>query len=228
MSFGVDLQMTVDATKRSSTSRVVGVKISRGIIEFASRQTETQEYVVENKSDREKTVIVEHPRRGGDWKLVETPEPTEKTDAVYRFRAEIPAGKQSKLVVNDQTTTANGVVIADLGPEDLARYVAMGEMPGKAKDALAKAAEMKRSVFETTRAIEERKGRIAEMTAEQNRIRENMKSVQQTSDYAQRLLKKLNDQESAIEKLQGEIDGLTTDLNTQRKAFEDYVSKLEI
>jgi hypothetical protein len=228
VSFGVDLQVLVDATQRRTVTKLQSAKISKGVIEFSNRTVDTQEYLIENKSDAEKTVIVEHPRKGGDWKLVDSPKPDETTDAVYRFKGQVAAGKQSKLVISDEIIGANGIVLVGLQVDNFVRFQSNTELPGKVRDALAKAITLKQAVVDTERQIEERKARIAEMTAEQQRIRENMKTIQPTSDYAQRLLKKLNDQESAIEKLQGEIESLTKDADGQRKAFEDYVAKLEV
>ena len=63
---------------------------------------------------------------------------------------------------------------------------------------------------------------------EQQRIRENMKSVDRNSEYYTRLLTKLNDQETQLEALQKEIDELNGKLNQQRAALEEYVSNLNV
>jgi hypothetical protein len=55
-----------------------------------------------------------------------------------------------------------------------------------------------------------------------------MKTVGQTTAYYQRLLAKLNEQESSIEKLRLERDDLTKKRDVQRKALEDYLSSLTI
>ena len=70
--------------------------------------------------------------------------------------------------------------------------------------------------------------RIAEITAEQTRIRENMKTVSQTTQYYERLLAKLNEQESSIESLQKERDSLTQKRDSLRKDLEDYLNGLTL
>ena len=69
---------------------------------------------------------------------------------------------------------------------------------------------------------------ISDITVEQNRIRENMKTVGQTSQYYQRLLAKLNDQESSIERLQRERDDLLVKRDAARKDLEDYLRTLTV
>jgi septal ring factor EnvC (AmiA/AmiB activator) len=55
-----------------------------------------------------------------------------------------------------------------------------------------------------------------------------MKTVGQTSQYYQRLLTKLNDQESSIEKLQHERDDLQVKRDAARKELEDYLRELTV
>ena len=57
-----------------------------------------------------------------------------------------------------------------------------------------------------------------------------MRTVQsnQTSTYYQRLLTKLNDQETKVETLQTEVDRLQADAETKRKALVDFLSKLSV
>jgi hypothetical protein len=55
-----------------------------------------------------------------------------------------------------------------------------------------------------------------------------MKTVQPNTEYYRRLEKKLNDQETEIEKLRGESDELIRQRDGQRKALEDYVAGLNV
>ena len=55
-----------------------------------------------------------------------------------------------------------------------------------------------------------------------------MKTVAPNSDYYNRLLKKLDEQETQIEKLQAETQGLQKEMEQQRKALEDYLNNLDV
>ena len=87
---------------------------------------------------------------------------------------------------------------------------------------------MKYALVDTQRQIEQRQKRVAEITAEQARIRENMKSITSTSEYYTRLLKKLNEQETTIEKLQVEVENLLEKQRQQQKELEDYLASLNV
>ena len=55
-----------------------------------------------------------------------------------------------------------------------------------------------------------------------------MKTVTQSSDYYKRLLGKLNEQETRIERLQTETADLQERLNAQQKELEDYLANLDV
>src|SRR5204862_4707663 len=68
LSYGIDLQMKVDSTSRKNDSTIQTGKIIKGVLQLTRKNVFTQDYVADNKSDAPKTLIVEHPRRGG-WTL---------------------------------------------------------------------------------------------------------------------------------------------------------------
>jgi hypothetical protein len=65
---------------------------------------------------------------------------------------------------------------------------------------------------------------------EQERIRQNLTTVQnqQASAYYGRLIKKLNDQETEIEKFQIGLEELQTALEERRKALEEEIANLNV
>jgi hypothetical protein len=228
LSYGVDLQMAVDAVDNKTDDQWVTGRIVKGVLYVTHRYLRTQKYVAENKSDHDKALIVEHPRQGGDWTLVDTAKPWEQTDAVYRFRTSVAAGKSSTLTVGEQMTSDETVALLPTDADTLAVYRRSGRMPQPVQDALAKAIALKQAVVDTQRQIDEGKQKLADITAEQGRIRENLKTVQRNGKYYDRLMEKLNDQETQIEKTQGAGDDLAKQLDTQRKELEDYLGGLNV
>lgn len=227
LSYGIDLQMRVDATKNSSESAVLSGRISEGVLYVTRKYVATQTYLAENKADRDKTLLVEHPIRQG-WKLIDTPKPEETTERLYRFKTAVPAGKQASLTVKEEIVNDESLAILPMDVEQILVYARSGEIPKPVKDALAKAAEYKRSMNATQRQIQELTQRLNAVTAEQNRLRENMKTVDSKTDYYNRLLKKLNDQESQIESMQTQQTQLQEKLELQRAELEQYLRSLNV
>ena len=227
LSYGIDLDMLVDNTKNTQNSAIVTARINKGLLIIDRRHATSREYLADNKGDKDRTLVVEHPVREG-WKLVDTRKPIEATQAVYRFQGNASAGKVTVLTVKEEIVRAESMAIlpADLG--QLVIYSRTGEIPASVRDALAKAIQLRRAILDTERQLGERTQRINEITAEQSRIRENMKTVAQNAQYYQRLLAKLNEQESALEKLQEERDGLMKKRDAERRALEEYLTNLTI
>jgi len=227
LSYGIDLDMLVDNTKNTQNSAIVTARINKGLLIIDRRHATSREYLADNKGDKDRTLVVEHPVREG-WKLVDTRKPIEATQAVYRFQGNASAGKVTVLTVKEEIVRAESMAIlpADLG--QLVVYSRTGEIPASVRDALAKAIQLRRAILDTERQLGERTQRINEITAEQSRIRENMKTVAQNAQYYQRLLAKLNEQESALEKLQEERDGLMKKRDAERRALEEYLANLTV
>ncbi len=222
ISYGIDLEMQVNATHRVQDNNIQTGRLVKGVLHLTRKHGVTQEYFIENKSQKAKDVIIEHPIQAG-WKLVETPKPMETTDSLYRFRDQIPAGKARRLTVKEETVQAETIAIlpADLG--QLEFYTRSGEIPSDVREALIKTIGLKSAVLDTQRQIEQKRRELAEITQEQKRIRDNLNTVTQNSQYYTRLLGKLNDQESHIEKLQSEIERLQRTYDQQRKEMETYL-----
>jgi hypothetical protein len=227
ISFGVDLQMLIDAKNNKQEDAIIAGKIVKGILWVTHKNVATQDYQAENKSDHDKTLIIEHPLRG-NWKLIEPAKPIEKTDTLYRFKQSIAAGKSASLRVVEEHVNAQQIAILPTDVGSLDFYSKTGSIPKGVRDVLVKAITFKNALTDTQRQIEDRRRQTAEITTEQTRIRENLKTVDRNSEYGTRLLKKLNDQETAIEKLQAEIVDLTKQQEQQRKELESYLQNTTV
>jgi hypothetical protein len=227
LSYGIDLDVLVDNTTSSQSSSIVTASISSGMLRLSRRMVASVEYAANNKSTKDKTLVIEHPIRQG-WKLAETQKPLEATPTVYRFSGKAAAGKVTTLTVKEEVVMGETIAIASVDVPQLIAYTRTAEIPKGVRDALAKAAELKQAYLAIEREINARTQQIAEITAEQTRMRENMKTVAPSTQYYERLLAKLNEQESSIERLQRERGDLTGRREAARKELDDFLRGLEL
>jgi hypothetical protein len=227
VSYGIDLQLLIDSTKNNQESTLLTGKIAKGVLELQRKQIFTQEYLADNKSDVEKTLIVEHPFRQG-WKLVDTDKPIETTATLYRFKGKIPAGKASKLVVKEQTVQAETIAILPADLEQLAFYARAGEIPKDVKAALSQAIEMRRTLGTTERQINEHKEKIKEIMAQQTHNTTMLQTLQQNTPLYQRLVGKINDLQTELEKQQTELDELTKTAQQQKNDLDAFIAGLNV
>jgi hypothetical protein len=227
LSYGVDLQMLVNSTKNNQTAAVVTGKIVKGLLYVDRKYVAQREYLADNKADKSTLLVVEQPTQQG-WTLVDSPKPYETTNSEYRFELPVPAKKTASLVVKEQSVQTQTLSLLNTDVTQLLAYGKTGEIPADVRAAITKAARLAGAVNEIDRQIGMHIQQAAEINADQGRIRENMKTVGQTSQYYQRLLTKLNDQESLIEKLQLRRDDLQLKRDAARKELEDYLRDLTI
>lgn len=227
LSYGIDLDVRVDATKNTSKQTVVAGKIVKGVLEVSRKYVSTQDYKIENKGETDKTLVVEHPVSPGA-KLVKTPEPYETTEQVYRFKVPAPAGKTEDFTVTQEQVLNQQIVILPSDTGQLAGYLRTGEIPEDVRDALAKAITLKQAAAGTEQGIQENQNQINQIAAEQERIRKNMEAVDKSSQYYNRLLGKLNDQETQIESLQKKVEDLRSTHDKQRAELADYLKGLSV
>jgi hypothetical protein len=226
LSYGIDLQTLVQTAPKSDNSVVTG-KLVKGVLQVTQKRVASMTYAIENKGDTDKTLVVEHPINSG-WKLVGSPDPMETTQTLYRFKVPTPKGEKKELKVNEENVYVQAIAIlpADIGV--LTAYVRTGEIPEKVRNAISEAIKRKQDMVAIERQVNDRQQQISAITQEQGRIRENMKTVDRTSQYYNRLLTKLNQQETQLESLNVEVDDLRTKLQAAQKSLEDYVNAMNV
>lgn len=228
ISFGVDLQVLVDAGRDELRQDIQTATVSQGVMNVQRKVVAGRRYVLENKSDRERVVVIEHPRRGGSWRLTDGTTPFEQTDTLYRFRQTLPGGASATVTIREETVTGEAFTLLNFDADELLRWSQVGAIPSGVRQALERAATLRREVVSVERAITQLQQQLGELTAEQTRIRDNYRAVQQDTDYARRLLAKLNEQETQIEVLQKRLAELRGQLEGRRKALADYLASLEL
>jgi len=226
LSYAIDLKVTVDPSATSS-SRITAVQVVRGVLQLSRRHVYTQTYLIKNKADQKRTVLVEHPRRS-NLKLLKPDEPTEKTAKVYRFEVDVPAGETGKFVVTEERIDRQSVAILPASVGSLHGYSTSGEIPAEVRQAVAGAIRRKQALTEVEREARELQKKIANLRREQGHIRSNMQVLARDSAGYKRFEKKLLDLEKQIEDLQTALQKANAKAKDLRKALEDYLSKLTV
>jgi hypothetical protein len=228
ISFGIDLQVDVLTQPTAQTSAITFGRINKGVLEITRKNILARDYTMDNKSAKNRTLVIEHAFQGG-WKLVDSPKPVETTDTLYRFEDTVAAGKASKLTVREELVTGQTIAILPAGVDELAALLSStGEIPRPVKEAMGQIITRKQALEQTRQQINQRQQQIDQITSEQNRIRENMKTVRSDNAYYTRLLNKLNEQETQIEKLRQEQESLRQTLNGQQNDLEQWLAELNV
>jgi len=226
LSYAVDLNVTVDPSA-SSTSAITAVKIVRGVLQVTRKHTFKQDYLIHNKADVARTMIVEHPF-SADRKLVEPEKYEEKTAALYRFRVPVAAGETGKFTVLQERTDSQTIAILPAAPGAFRWYTTSGEVSKAVQDALARAIAMKDELTLAQRKLATLTQQLGTIETGQSRLRENLKVVGNESQLGKRYLQMLNDQEDEIARLKASITEARDQADARQKQLEDYLRELSV
>ncbi|HSS30039.1 MAG TPA: hypothetical protein VLL06_03385 [Nitrospiraceae bacterium] len=227
ISYALDLKTEVEPTLEGGTQELATVSLKKGTMLISRRMIEDRTYYVKNRDAKAKTVLIEQPYRA-DWKLVEPKEPTERTRDLYRFSVAVEAGKSTILRVKEMLPVQESLLLMNSGIDQIVYYQQAKEVSPKVKEALQHVVQL-RSKLDDVRAQRTRLDqRTAEITAEHGRIRENMQRLQQNSELYNRYVKKLDQQETELEKLRKDIENLKNAEEEHRRELQNYVMNLDV
>jgi hypothetical protein len=227
ISYALDLKTEVEPKLEGGTQELATVSLKKGTMLISRRLVEDRTYLVMNRDAKAKTVLIEQPYRA-DWKLAEPKESTERTRDLYRFSVAVDPGKSATLRVKETLPIQESILLMESGIDQIVHYQQAKEVSLKVKEALQRVVQL-RSKLDDARAQRTRLDqRIAEITAEHARIRENMHRLQQNSDLYNRYVKKLDQQETELEKLRKEIESLKNTEEEHRRELQNYVMNLDV
>jgi hypothetical protein len=226
LSYAVDLAVSVDPSVQSS-SQITSGKIVRGVLEVSRVSRWEQTYTIKNKDEQKRTIIVEHPFVAGR-ELIQPAEFEEKTPSLYRFRIAVDADATGQLIVVEQQTTSQTIAILNTWASNLVYYQRSAEIPQSVRQALGTAIGMKNQISQLEQQLRDKELELRKIKEGQGRLRENLKTVDASSQLGKRYLQKLNTKENQIDQLDDEIATLRGQLNAKRDELANYLNDLDV
>jgi hypothetical protein len=227
VSYAVDLGTEVQATEPNPADHLVAVKLFKGILHATHKVRQTKDYTVKNRSEHERTVLVEHPY-AAEWHLIKPEKPAERSRDVYRFEVKAEPNKPVKLEVVQEQQRVDQLALTNLDDNAVRLYLRSNALSAAAKTALETALKLRAQMAETQRSINGEQQRLQLIEQDQNRMRQNMARLPQTSEAYKRYLKKFDEQETEIEQLQARITKLRETLEGQQREFETFLMGLNV
>jgi hypothetical protein len=223
ISYAVDLGTRITEAFGSKQQMVREVHAGRGMLTTRYAAEEVRTYTIRNVDKKAKTLILEHPLRQGYTLLAQKPK--EKTATNYRFEVALAPDSSQEFVVNEERVYENSTLVTNMTPDVLVSYVQNRTLNDAARRPLERIVAQKRLIAENDRALQDTEGQIREVTQDEDRIRQNIQSLnnvsgqqQQVQNYARQLdareqqLAAARDKQAELQKkktaLQGELDKL--------------------
>jgi hypothetical protein len=227
LAYAVDLDVTCQV-EGTTDAQVQSIRIVNGLLERRTKRIANSDYAFESRdAKRPRRVVVEHPRQPG-WDLVAPDRPAEQTQDLYRFEIGLDAGGKGGLRVVTENVERVTLAVGSISPESLLVYTRQGRASKAVYDAVLRAADLRaeaeRLDAELRRLIDER----AAIAADQDRIRQNLRGIDQRNELYGRYVQKLGEQETRLEEIQREHKRLSDALAAKRAELDAYVRGLNV
>jgi len=221
ISYGVDLGARITTQFDSKGETIREVHARRGILTTRNAALEIKTYTIRNVDQKVKTLIIEHPARP-EYTLLDR-KPWEKTSNAYRFEVRLAAGATEKFPVTEERVYDNSIAITDLTPDVLFTYVRNKNLSDSARTQLEQIAASKQQIASAASEMERLEGQINDVIHDQERLRQNIGSLNQVSGQQQQVqayAQRLSSQESQLASLRDH----RAELDRKRAALEAEVS----
>ena len=217
ISYAVDIGTRITEAFGSKQAVVREIHAARGVLTTKLAAEETRTYTARNVDKKAKTLIIEHPLRQGYTLLNQ--KPAEKTAGAYRFEIQIAPGASQEFPVSEERVYDQTYQVTSLTPDVIVGYVGNRTLSDQGRAQLQRIADQKRQVADNNRALQEAEGQTRDLTADEERIRKNIGSLnnvsgqqQQVQNYARQLdareqqLAALRDRQAELQKKKSALE----------------------
>jgi hypothetical protein len=226
LSYAIDLGLIIDSKGEPIPARTTTIRVSRGLLIQQTEERRRQSYSVRNEDTEVRTLVIEHPVRQG-WTLGGTVKPVESTTSVHRFRVTVDPRTTAQIVVEEARPIETQIAIASVTDTQVDLFVRDKMISPALEAQLREVQKRKAGIAALQSQITLAETEVAAITRDQERVRENMRSLKGSSEekqLLQRYVKQLSDQETRLEALRQEMSAL---IGQRQKAQADLAAFIE-
>jgi hypothetical protein len=218
ISYAVDLGTRITEAFGSKAAITREIHASRGVVTTKLAAEETRTYTVRNVDQKAKTLILEHPLRPMYTLLNQ--KPAEKTASAYRFEIPLAAGATQEFPVAEERVYDESYAVSSLTPDVLLTYVRNKSISDAGRRQLQAVVDQKAKIAANDRELADVEGQIRDLTVDEQRIRQNIQSLnnvsgqqQQVQNYARQIdakeqqLVALRDRQAGLQRTKTALGG---------------------
>jgi DNA repair exonuclease SbcCD ATPase subunit len=172
-------------------------------------------------------VLIELPnRKGQGFKFIGENKPKEEAADVFRFELAVGSKKDLSYTVIEEQPVESKIQLTNGADDQIRYFLTLKEAPQTLKDRLQEALKVKGTWDTVRQDIAAAGTRVQTITADQKRLRDNMRELPKESKLFEKYLKTLEDQEKEMEDLQAKLKTLQANEAVARKAYDDFLANL--
>ncbi len=227
VTFALDSKTDIRRTDNGSKQTRLG-KAVRGELTVTVKSRWDIDYEITPPADEDRDIVIDEARSDG-WKPTGNTKDIEETPSRLRFKVAAPKGKTTKVTLAREHIDQQSITLGDLDADGLLTTVSGLENGTPAlKEAVAKLGALVAAMNDAKARREKLEAETAKITEDQNRLRENLKSVGQGSDLGRRYLDKLRAQEDRIAAIATEDEALEKLTAAKQKSAQELAQSLSL
>ena len=221
--YALDAAVSVTPSINQDSQPAYKGNVANGVLTLTSVESVTSTWKLANKGKEEKTVIFDQPMNGA-YKLVEPVKAEEEVEGHYRFRVTLKAGESSEFKVVEKRDVSQTVYLANINEDQIRFYARQAFFSEKAKVFFAELAALQVQRADLLRQVQGMNAQVQRISEEENRLRENLKTLRQTpkeEELRAKWVKSLSDDEDKIVALRTQLDEITA----KQKTLDEQLAK---
>lgn len=207
ISFALDLGTLVNLTEDEDRRPTYMLKVHDGVAAAYYFNVRKKIYTIVNQTDQQRVVYIEHPiNKDEGWQLSdETAKPDLKTAKHYRFRVSVGPHQKLEFPVAERSESYDSFALSEFTRAQLDFFISHKYIDEQTRQALEKIIDLKSQITNVEVQLQETNRQANEIGQDQQRLRENIKTLTSTSEARQlitRYVAKANDQETRLEQIE--------------------------
>ena len=148
------------------------------MVQTITRIREEKTYKIANRSQTDRTLLIEHPNRTNQqFKVTEPAKPYEETAEVFRFSTPVKAGEEKVYRVVEERDNRSDIALTNSNDDQIRWVISLNEATPELKKKLTEALAIK-GVWDSSRqSLQHVVADLQRLTADQDRIRKNLRET---------------------------------------------------
>ncbi len=235
LNYAVEQAVIITHEEESENKDIHRIKIGGSYsYEYYYTNLYTTYKIKNNKSDEEKELFLDHPKKSG-YKIEESPIEPEETPNYWRFKLKIKPKDAVVFKIQERKENHTSYYIHNYTKDDLLNRVTFYMRQKFISEKLESQLKEVGNIIGKKHDLEEKKNKLANerssMTEEQSRIRANISVLGESSQESalrEKYVKKFSVQEQRYENITAEIEALEKELKALNKEINEKITTLKI
>ena len=228
LSYALDLSLNVEAKGETVPTRITKVRFAGGVLIQETEERQQRTYTARNEDTEPRVLIVEHPARAG-WTLADDLKAAETTASWHRFRIPIPPKTTATFTVEEVRPTQAQYQVSSITDDQVGVLVREKAISPQSEAALREVLKRKAEIARLSGEASARQSEIDQIARDQDRVRENIKTLRgsnQERQLLQRYVKQLEEQENRLEVVRREIQALVAERQKAQEELNKFIEGL--